>query len=162
MSLRESALFVFAPAMYGKTPLQGKWAFTHGKVIFTITQGNEHRVIVEDEKGQWEGYLYSLPPTITEGQSVRGYGQLKVQPDGTCKMALQWLKPTQENENQFIQKQTQHQWQQLVQAFPQLPMLQPITAKPILVQEKTTPKPTAPQQEEFVPANELHVEQDYV
>ncbi|QQR92551.1 MAG: hypothetical protein IPJ89_05395 [Candidatus Iainarchaeum archaeon] len=161
MSLRESALFVFAPSAYAKTPLQGRWVFTHGTLQQSTTQGNEHRVWVEDAKGQWEGYLYALPQEINNGTSVRGYGQLKVQPDGSCKIALHWLKPIHEDEKQYIEKQTHTHWQKLVQEFPQLPMLQPFTSKPIIVQEKPIAKP-APQQEEFVPASELHVEQDYV
>lgn len=162
MSSRERALFVFAPSTYASTPLHGKWAFMHGTLKQTTQQGNEHRVWVEDAKGQWEGYLYALSQPLNEGQTVRGYGQLKVQPDGSCKIALQWIKSIQENEKQYIEKQTHAQWQQLVQEFPQLPLLQPFTQKPILVQEKTTPKTPLPQQEEFIPASELHVEQDYV
>ncbi len=163
MTTRESALFVFAPSAYAKTPLQGKWVFMHGTLQQQITQGNEHRVVVEDAKGKWEGYTYSLAHSLIEGQTVRGYGQLKVQPDGNCKVALQWMKPIEEKEKQYIETQTQLAWGKLVEQFPQLPLLQPFENNPIRVHESyTKQKPPTPQQEEFIPASELKVEEDYV
>ena len=163
MTTRESALFIYAPAAYAKTPLHGKWVFAHGQVHQKITQGNEHRFIVEDAKGKWEGYTYAGAHAVEAGQAVRGYGQLKLQPDGNCKIALQWIKPIEEKEKQYMETHTQSAWGKLVEAYPQLPLLQPFENKPIRVQENDTrPKSSEPQQEEFIPASELKVEEDYV
>lgn len=161
MSNRSRARFIYSPATYPRSPLAGEWVFILGKLEEKQTNGNEIRLRVRDEKGIWEGYGFALSPELETGKKVRGYGQLKAQPDGNMQVALQWAKEINEEEMLFCEKQTQLEWEKMVVEYSVLPLLTPFEPKlTATIQKPLSTKP--PQSEEFISANELQIERDYV
>lgn len=141
----------------------------HGvlKQLQAQQKGNEYQLRVEDEKGVWEGYTYALTQELGEGKHVRGYGQLKAQPDGSMKVALQWIKEVEEKEYAYCAAQTREKWNAYVLQYPQLPLLQAFVPKTGSISLDSTRKemkqaPAPKEADEFIAANELQIERDYV
>ncbi len=172
MAPREAAHAVFAPALYPNTPLEGKWVLLHGTLSQQRGRRDETIIRARDEKGEWEAYAHYSIPLLNTGESVRAYGRIMIQPDGSVQLAAQWIKKIEMEEAEYCLRETHANWEKIIQNHAGLQTLSPAVPKPItthalppvaMVATPYAPTPTPPAKEDdFVPASELEVEKEYV
>ncbi len=158
-------IFVYAPALYPDAKLSQKNVFTHGKIIEIKERPGETIVRVNDEKGEWEGYLDTQKKiTLSEGMNIRAYGTISTQPDGRNMLACAWIKPTEHEENEFCQRKTRETWEKITQENPRINDAKPfVRPTPVLVKTETPiQSPAKTTANEFISAAEIKVEHEYL
>lgn len=158
--------FVFAPALFPKTSLEGQLVFVHGKISEDKQRNGETVVKARDEKGEWEAYLEMQSNlTLEKEQKIRACGTITRQPDEKHVLAAKWIKKIDEKEYDYCMRSTQKEWEKIIQEHPSLNQLkpnQPIQSKPF---HQTESKKTIPKKEEesgFVSAHQIKIDREYV
>lgn len=156
--------FVYAPALYPSSPLEGEDVFLHGECVETKTRNGELVVRARDEKGEWEAYGEHAVG-VTKGTPLRAYGTIAAQPDGRMMLAAKWIKPVEQDEMEYCKKKTHQEWTHLIEAKPELSTLAPfVPPKPVTktLQVETTPPKNAQNDTDFVSASEIKIEREYL
>lgn len=162
---RAGVRFVFSPTTWPQTPLEGEWVFLHGEIIEHKMQNGEMVVRGKDSKGEWSAYWNAIPGMEVPqepGAQIRVYGRIVSQPDGNVKIASQWMKKVEMEEYAFCIRESEKEWEKLVQEFPALSTLKPFVLKQNPAPAKVEAKPSPKKEEEFVAASEFKVEQHFV
>ncbi|MFH0970031.1 MAG: OB-fold nucleic acid binding domain-containing protein [Candidatus Diapherotrites archaeon] len=162
-----STRFVFSIGLYPKTPFEGNMVWVHGIVEDIRNKVGETIFHVKDEKGKWSAYGDAVE-TIKIGDRVRAYGMIVNQPDGNMLLAAKWVKKIEKEEYAFCEKQTHAAWENILKQYHEIiqlvPFVPPISRKNNI--EKTplanTPEKKEREENDFIPATELKVEQDYL
>jgi hypothetical protein len=161
-------LFVYAPALYPHTPLINRTAFVHGKLVEVKIKPNEVILKGKDEKGEWSAYVEQYAERYEVGQSIRAYGLIAPQPDGSVSLAAKWAKTIQENEYRECERATKDAWPAIQGQNPSIEELKPFISTPSKVLYPpvnatiSAPKPPASEDPDFVSASQFKVEREYL
>ncbi|MEK6970866.1 MAG: hypothetical protein AABW68_04225 [archaeon] len=161
-------LFVYAPALYPGTPFLERAVFVHGKLVEVKIKPNETILKGEDAKGVWWAYVEQYVERYEIGQRVRAYGIITAQPDGNVSLAAKWTKIIEEGEYAYCEEQSRNTWETLQKEQPVIDTLPPFHERaatrgnPHSSLSPTAAKPTEKGEPEFIPADQLKVEREYI
>ena len=161
------AKFAYSTALFQSTPLLGKTVFLHGTIESVKKRTEEVIITCKDEKGNWEAYTGNIPTNLVEkfevGKKVRTYGTIVSQPDGKNLLHAHWVILVEEEEFEFVNEKTKKEWETIVKEFPTLTELKPFISKPVEKRAEEKPQPKKKEgDDDFVPANKIQVEQEFV